>query len=198
LLIFLKAPRPGTVKTRLAQDIGPEAATQIYRQLTERVLETCQSIPSVELWFSPADAIAEIEPWQKPGWTLHPQSDGDLGQRMLHAMSSAFSRSAQRVLVIGTDCPYILRADIETAWAGLTSHDLVLGPAEDGGYWLIGTKEPQPTLFEAVPWSTADVFQVTLDKADALNLKTQLLPTYPDIDTLTDWTHYQTDHITAS
>src|SRR5262249_44785829 len=158
LIVFLKAPRPGAVKTRLANSIGAPAAASAYRHLVETLLHQLQQIGSVDLCFSPDNALAEVQHWLKPGWTSSPQGDGDLGQRLQSAFQRVFQRGAKRVVIIGSDCPSIRAEDIREAWHALQMHDVVLGPATDGGYWLIGLKGSQPHLFRDVRWSAADVF----------------------------------------
>src|SRR5262245_62441377 len=98
-------------------------------------------VEGVELRFTPADAEAEIRPWLRPGWRAVPQCDGDLGVRMMNAFADAFRAGANRVVIIGSDCPYLDAGDVRIAWTQLRACDLVLGPAEDGGYWLIGLRE---------------------------------------------------------
>jgi len=194
LLILLKAPIKGTVKTRLAAETGPAMALDIYRQLLDRVVAAASSLQAVELHYTPAAEAQLVSPWLKPGWSLHPQVDGNLGTRMHHAFSQAFQSGAQRVVMIGTDCPEVNLTDIRSAWAALARHELVLGPAMDGGYWLIGLNRPQPELFRAINWSTATVLTETLDRASQLGLSHHLLRTLSDVDTKADWEAYLARH----
>lgn len=187
LVVFVKAPRPGRVKTRLAAALGPEAAAAAYRALTERVLANVRELPGVELRYAPDDALAEIQPWLQPGWRARPQGEGDLGARLERAFGEAFAEGARRVVVIGSDCPAVSAGDVRAARASLTEADVVLGPARDGGYWLVGLSRPQPALFRDIPWSTDAVFALTRQRARELRLRTALLRELVDVDTLEDW-----------
>ncbi|KAF0173511.1 MAG: hypothetical protein FD161_3805 [Limisphaerales bacterium] len=187
LVVFLKAPRAGAVKTRLAESLGADAACAAYRQLVEALLANLTPLPKAELCFAPLEAAAEIEPWLRPGWTLCPQVGGDLGGRLHAAFDEHFESDAQHVVVIGSDCPDVTAADIEDAWLALEGHDVVLGPALDGGYWLIGLRAPQPTLFTGIPWSTNRVFGETVRRARESDLRVALLRELSDVDTSADW-----------
>lgn len=187
LIIFVKAPRPGGVKTRLAQALGAETACAIYRRLVDRLVRNVAGVPCVALWFSPDDARQEVSVWAQPGWSLHPQGEGDLGHRLAHAFKCGFAGGAQRLVIIGSDCPDVMPADVAEAFEALLAHDVVLGPAQDGGYWLIGLKQMQPELFLEIAWSTAKVLAQTLDKARSQGLTVRLLRTLADVDTERDW-----------
>ncbi len=191
LIIFAKAPRPGMVKTRLAATLGPEAACAAYRELVGQLLANLRALGNVSLHFAPADAAEEIRPWLQKGWTLQAQPEGDLGARMQAAFTSAFASGISRVVLIGSDCPDVTIEDILTAWDSLEKHDVALGPARDGGYWLIGLNQPQPTLFEEIPWSTARVFEKTLRRAESLRLRVHRLRELEDMDTAADWERFK-------
>jgi uncharacterized protein len=195
LIIFAKAPRPGQVKTRLAKSLGAEAACLAYRQLVQTVFENLSRLPSVELRFTPDDALAEIQPWLRKGWSAHPQGEGDLGTRLERAFAEHFAVGAQRIVIIGSDCPEVLTADIDTAWDALHTHDLVLGPAADGGYWLIALCGPQPLLWREIAWSTGQVLEQTLRQAKAAGLRTKLLRMLADVDTAEDWQRFKAAEI---
>jgi len=190
LIIFVKAPRPGAVKTRLASAIGPEAACAAYRTLAKELFSRLESLSTVELRFSPDDAHQEIAAWQRRSWTTRPQGDGDLGRRLQRAFSEAFAQGAGYVTLIGSDCPAITAGDIQAAWTALQTNEVVIGPARDGGYWLIGLREPQPSLFEGIEWSTDRVLEQTLQCARQQNLRVALLRELRDVDTERDWLDY--------
>ena len=187
VVVFLKAPRAGFVKTRLAETLGAEAACAAYRQLAETLLTNLAAWPNAELCFTPADAEPELRPWLRPDWTCRPQSDGDLGARLQAAFAAHFAAKAERVVVLGADCPDVNISDLEAAFASLDAHDVVLGPALDGGYWLIGLRAPQPTLFAHMPWSTDRVFGETMRRAREANLRVATLRELADVDTAADW-----------
>jgi rSAM/selenodomain-associated transferase 1 len=191
LIIFLKAPRPGAVKTRLAQTMGNAAALAAYEQLVEHLLGRLAGLKPVTLQFAPDDAGTEISRWQKPGWALHPQGSGDLGLRLTRAFDAAFSSGARRVVVIGSDCPEVTPEDVCEAWEQLSEHDVVLGPARDGGYWLVALCAARPELFAGIPWSTETVLARTLDRARSLGLRARLLRELSDVDTETEWRAFQ-------
>ena len=185
LIIFVRAPRVGEVKTRLASKLSREGACAAYRQLVQALLRNLRKVAHVELCYTPADAEGEIRPWLQPGWTCTPQVDGDLGVRMLHASAGG------PTLIIGSDCPYVTAKDIREAEDALLSHDVVIGPATDGGYWLIGTRQPQPALFADIAWSSESVLAETLSRARANGLKVHLLRLLTDVDTAEDWEAFQ-------
>ena len=187
-MIFLKAPRPGEVKTRLAASLGPKAAADLYRLLAEQEVRRTLPRPGEYerlFFFSPADASAEIQSWF-PGATLVPQQGADLGARMATAFDEAFGRGARRVAVIGSDVPWVCREIVREAFCSLDDHHVVLGPAGDGGYYLMALDRPRPGLFQGIAWSTPSVLMATAERARALGLRVRLLDVLPDIDTLDD------------
>jgi uncharacterized protein len=190
LIVFVKAPRMGSVKTRLAASIGPKAACEAYQQMVGALSTRICSLRNVQLRVSPNGAESEVQPWQQPGWATAAQGEGDLGARLTTAFADAFRAGAQRVAIIGSDCPYVTIDDIEQAWANLSEHDVVLGPARDGGYWLVGLRQLQAELFREIPWGTADVLRQTVDRARGLNLGVHVLRELSDIDTAEDWREY--------
>ena len=190
LIVLVKAPRAGFVKTRLAAALGPHGALTAYRALVERVLGELSPLRDVELRFAPDDAAAEISTWLRPGWNATPQGEGDLGARMQRAFADAFASGATRVVLIGSDCPHVTTGDIAAAAAALAKHDVVLGPAEDGGYWLVALRAAAPGLFEHMEWSTGGVLAQTLARAQSLGLRVHLLRMLPDVDTVEDWQRY--------
>ncbi|MEO6035615.1 MAG: TIGR04282 family arsenosugar biosynthesis glycosyltransferase [Verrucomicrobiota bacterium] len=190
LIIFVKAPRTGSVKTRIAKSMGDDAACSAYKMLVVRLIENLRLLRQVELRFFPDDAAGEIAPWLQKGWELRPQGDGDLGEKLKRAFLENFESGASRVLIIGSDCPAINADDIERAGAALATCDVVLGPATDGGYWLIGLRQPHPRLFENIPWSTETVLESTLSLARENGLSCHLLRELNDVDLPEDWEKY--------
>jgi rSAM/selenodomain-associated transferase 1 len=170
--------------------VGSRKACVIYRELVATLLRRIGVLKAVELRFSPDDAAAEIQPWLQPGWTTEPQGDGDLGDRLARSFASAFAAGDERVVIVGSDCPEAGSADVRAAWQELKMHDVVLGPAVDGGYWLIGLRAMQAALFEGIPWSGDQVLGQTLQRAKSRGLRVQLLRILADIDTEADWNAY--------
>jgi len=187
LLVFAKAPRAGSVKTRLAIDVGEERAALLYRRMGSRVAEQLRGGPfRVRVCFTPCDAEAELVSWLgTEGLEFRPQSPGDLGTRMSSAFQDAFTE-ADRVCVVGTDAPDVDRALVEEALSRLDSHDAVFGPAMDGGYYLLALRRPVPRLFHEIPWSTRRVLAESLQRAEELGLLVAMLPMLNDIDRVED------------
>jgi rSAM/selenodomain-associated transferase 1 len=188
LIVFVKEPRPGSVKTRFLPALRPEDAADLYRALAEEeIRRTSPESGDYErlFFFAPADARDAIAAWF-PGETLVPQQGADLGARMASAFGEVFRRGANRVAIIGTDVPWVSRALVLDALRGLGQHDVVLGPSHDGGYYLLALDRPRPELFDEIAWSTPQVLPVTLARAKARGLSVQLMEELTDIDTLDD------------
>jgi len=188
LLVFLKEPRPGQAKTRLLPALHPALAARFYRLLAEE--EVHRTAPVADEYarlfcFTPAGAREAIARWF-PGEELWPQPEGDLGIRMAAAFDEGFRRGARRVAIIGTDVPWVSRDTVREAFHALDAHDLVLGPARDGGYYLLSLRAPQPELFAGIAWSTPSVLAETRGKAERLALRVASLETLADLDTLAD------------
>jgi len=188
LLVFAKAPTPGRVKTRLAAEVGDAEAARIYALMGKQVVRQVKDVASTTtVCFDPPEARGQVQAWLgTAGLEFRPQCAGDLGARMEEAFSDAFRRHS-RVLAVGTDTPELTPEGVKEAVQRLGSSDLVLGPARDGGYYLIGLRAPAPRLFQHIPWSTSQVLDRTLELARQLNLGVSLLPTLSDVDTLSDW-----------
>lgn len=187
LIAFAKVPRPGRVKTRLATAIGDAEAASLYRGMGRRVLDGVRGGNyRLVAYIDPAHELAAAREWLgSPGVEFRPQEGGDLGERLADAFRREFQRASQ-VCAIGTDAPAVDRPIVERAFAELSTRDLVLGPALDGGYYLIGSNANRPELFRGVPWSTEEVMTATLARAQALKLRTATLEPLPDIDTVED------------
>lgn len=187
LLVFLKYPAPGRVKTRLAATLGHAAAAQVYRACVELTLEELEGLCShTTLYVSPPESVEACRHWVESTWRVQPQRGDSLGARLRHATQAAFKEGAERVVVIGTDAPWLTAQAVNAAFDALLRDDVVLGPAEDGGYYLIGLSKPMPGLFEGIAWSTAEVYAQTLECARQLNASVHALPTGYDVDTIDD------------
>ena len=192
ILVFLKNPKPGSVKTRLAASVGPERAAEIYRLLTREVFRQLPDSAQVIVMFDPPEAEKEIRDWvqtlsQSNGAMFISQRDVSLGERLSYAFASAFNAGFTRVAAIGTDCIEITPALMNEAFQSLDASDCVIGPAEDGGYYLIALKAPQHGLFKGIAWSTSSVFVQTSARIKELGLSSHLLPRLHDVDDLESW-----------
>jgi rSAM/selenodomain-associated transferase 2/rSAM/selenodomain-associated transferase 1 len=192
LQVFAKAPVPGRVKTRLARTIGDDAAAAAYRALAERTLATAETagragvVGAVELWLDPESDPAAIAPWrERYGVTIETQAGDDLGARMHHALRTSIARG-HSALLIGTDVPGYDVAYLARAAAELERHDAVIGPADDGGYVLIGLAR-DIDVFRGVPWSTPDVMTATRARLAAARASHAELPPLWDVDTHDDF-----------
>jgi rSAM/selenodomain-associated transferase 1 len=186
LLVFLKTARPGAVKTRLAATLGKAAAAELYRVLAEaEVRRTAPRGGEYErrFCFTPKGARAAMKAWF-PGEVFEPQEGADLGARMARAFDQAFRGGARRVAIIGGDVPAVSREIVREAFRSLQDHDVVLGPARDGGYYLLALSRPRPGLFRGIAWGTSSVLAATVKKATGLAVR--LLEPLTDIDTLED------------
>lgn len=188
LIVFVKAPRAGEVKTRLAAALGGPHARELYRLLAEEEIRRTRPAPGEYdrlFFFAPPDARAEVEGWL-PGETCLPQEGADLGARMASAFDAAFARGARRAAIVGTDAPSVSRELVNEALLALADHDMVLGPARDGGYYLMALDRRRPLLFQGIPWSTPGVLAATVERAQVLGLRLSVLEPHSDIDTLED------------
>jgi rSAM/selenodomain-associated transferase 1 len=188
LLIFAKVPLPGLAKTRLIPALGAEGAAALQQRLIRLTLVTAaQSGLATELWCHPdCDQPFFAACGAEFAVELRRQQGADLGERMHHAFVTADAPA----LLIGTDCPALSAQDLCAAAAALNAdHDAVLGPAADGGYYLIGLRRPQPALFHAMPWGTDAVLALTRTRLHAVGLCWHELPLHHDIDTPDDLVH---------
>lgn len=184
IIVFLREPVPGKVKTRLAASIGAEQAAAVYRRLTELTLAAAGNA-GVPVYLS-YDGHLPAPADRSPGFLYTLQSPGDLGARMLHALATAQATHG-RAILIGSDCPDISDGILRNALDHLNSSDVVIGPASDGGYYLIGIAGPPlPGIFSGIPWSTDRVSALTLDRCAAAGLKVSFLPMLSDVDTRED------------
>jgi rSAM/selenodomain-associated transferase 1 len=176
-----KYPEPGGVKTRLARVIGPEVACRLYRAFLRDLAARLAALPCAVSWayWPPASPF----PAMLPGARCRPQRGENLGERMATALAEEFLAATGPVLMIGVDAPHLPAAVLGEAAAALTGGaDVVLGPALDGGYYLIGLRAPRPALFQGIPWSTPGVMQATLAAVHRLGLRPHLLPPSFDVD----------------
>jgi uncharacterized protein len=188
-VVFARAPEPGRVKTRLARELGDAAALAAYRELGALVLARVAGLADCEIIvaFTPAGQEPLVRAWLGGASRYESQADGDLGARMLAAITGRCAAGVAKVLVIGTDCPEVGTDLLEAAFEELDRADAVFGPAADGGYYLVGMTRPIPELFRGIPWGAPGTLAVTLERAAAARIRVALLEERRDIDTAADW-----------
>jgi rSAM/selenodomain-associated transferase 1 len=184
VVVFGREPVPGQVKSRLASEVGPEAAARVYAATLDHTLEIARSsgarvvlslaeVPTGR-WIEEVDCALEI------------QRGHDLGERMDDAFARQFAEGEERVVVVGSDCPWIKPTHIAKAAAKLGGHDTVIGPANDGGYWLVAQKPPGLAMFARIPWSSPETLEKTRQRIAALGGTWTELEELIDIDTKAD------------
>ena len=191
LQIFAKAPIAGQVKTRLMPLLGAAGATAFYQQLVYHALQGFADVYQTQVWCAPDYHHVFFQNCQQNfGVSLQKQQGDDLGQRMLHALST--SRTQQQVLLIGSDCPNLTLADLRQADTALQQgFDVVFAPTEDGGYCLIGWRQPHPSLLLDMQWSVPSVMQQTRLRVQQAQLRSYELPLQWDIDQPADVKRWQ-------
>ena len=184
----MKVPIQGTVKTRLAKAIGAETAARLYRCFVSDTLAGVRRTGyPLLVFFSPPEAAGAVDAWLGEGLTCLPQRGGDLGERMFAAFQEAF-RSCSRAVLIGADCPDLPDEILHEAFACLKTHDAVLGPARDGGYYLIGFSSAgmREEIFEGIAWGSARVFETTMAIMISHDIDVHILPLWRDVDEYDD------------
>ncbi|GAA4342549.1 TIGR04282 family arsenosugar biosynthesis glycosyltransferase [Flaviaesturariibacter amylovorans] len=184
LILFVRRPERGKVKTRVAATAGDDAALAVYERLLAHTHAVTHGL-SCDKYVFYADAIVRDDLWEE-GYHKLLQDRTDLGMRLYSAFRQVFGKGYRNVCVIGSDCPGLTQALLEDAFLRLNDNDLVIGPATDGGYYLLGMRGGTQELFDDVAWSTSGVLRQTLDKARTLGLVTDLLPACSDVDTWDD------------
>lgn len=184
VIVFLKAPIPGLVKTRLVPHFGARGATTLYRAMAMDLLDRLASLTGVdvEIRFAPARQKPLVRDWLGSRWPLAPQRGRDLGARMVGAFGAAFRASCTRCVIVGSDVPELPARLVTSALEHLEREDVVLGPSHDGGYYLVGLREPHRELFTGMPWSTDQVLAETIRRARRKGLRVHLLRALADID----------------
>lgn len=185
--IFGKYWEPGKAKTRLAATIGPERAAALARSMLAATLERFRAAGDVRtLYGSPALRAVELAALAGQAYAYHDQGEGDLGARMARYFSTSLARGAEQVVLIGSDSPTLPIAHVDEAFRRLESHDVVLGPSEDGGYYLIAARHAVPPIFEEMPWSESALWRATLDRLEQSRISYAVLPPWYDIDDFAD------------
>ncbi len=184
-IIFLKAPIPGQVKTRLAKSIGDEHALALYKNFVKDVIGAVRSVGRhLKLFYYPPHAGEILTAWLGKDYKLTPQQGSSLGERMSNAFMHVFDQGYYQAALIGTDIPDLPRHIPNEAFSRLETSDAVIGPALDGGYYLIGFKAKTfcPAVFEGIPWGSATVFEKTIRCFNKNKIELHHLPMMQDID----------------
>lgn len=181
LIIFVKNPEKGKVKTRLAKDIGDEKAVDIYKKLLQHTHHITNQL-SVEKYVYYGGYIDWNDMWDLDVYNKRIQVEEDLGGRMIHAFSELYEREHDKVIIIGSDCNELSTKILQSAFNSLDDNDVVLGPTYDGGYYLIGMKKLHADLFTGKNWSTESVFEQTIKSIDENDLSYSVLPKLNDVD----------------
>ena len=199
LTIFTRYPEPGQTKTRLISALGKDGAAALQKELTEKTVQKIDLLVQTTTYepviYFEGGELASMQSWLGQDRHYIQQGAGDLGEKLKRAFDDAFSAGAQRVVTIGCDCPGLAKEHINRAFDALYFNELVLGPATDGGYYLIGLKRPLDELFENIPWGTDKVFDTTVSLAQQLGLSTEILEELHDVDRPEDLKHL--DHNTS-
>jgi rSAM/selenodomain-associated transferase 1 len=181
--LFAKYWQPGQVKTRLAKQIGAERAATVYSHFVTTLLQRLGDCGEQRiLAYAPSERGSQFATILPDGWQLQSQADGDLGLRMKSFFEQRFAAGCQRVVLLGSDSPNVPLEYVSEAFELLRQHNVVAGPTEDGGYWLIGAAGDVPDIFEAIPWSTPQVWPATLEAIGSAGLSHAIVPTWYDVD----------------
>lgn len=185
LIIFYRNPRRGAVKTRLAATVGDEKALSIYLALCEHTRKITEPLPADKIVFY-SDLIEDNDLWAGELYGKAVQDGSDLGARMYNAFIEGFRRGYERICVIGTDCYDLTTSILQEAFLALTSSDVVIGPAADGGYYLLGMRKVPVEIFTNKSWGSDKVLAETLKDLDELRAAYVMLPVLRDVDSEQD------------
>jgi len=194
IIVMVKAPRPGQVKTRLSPYIQPEEAAALAACFAQDTINSVRKLTeTILIAYSPVDGQEELETLlgERLHWTA--QRGKDLGERMQNACEDAAALGFGPLVLLGTDSPTFPTYAVRRAFELLEEFDVVFGPAEDGGYWCVGLRQPLPGLFEGITWSTSTVFAQTLTRAQELDLSCMVVDTWYDVDTPADLAYLCSD-----
>lgn len=189
VIVFVKNAIPGKVKTRLAKTIGKDEALRVYLRLLAITKEEVSKVRAEkEVWY--AWEVSENDIWDENYFKKKVQIEGDLGEKMKDAFKKSFDSGGEKIVLIGSDCPTLTNEVLEQAFNELNTSDVVFGPSEDGGYYLIGMSSFNPEVLEGIDWSTEKVMEQTEAKAKHIGIKLTKLKYLNDIDTEQDWKEY--------
>ena len=185
LLIFVKHPVPGKVKTRLAASIGHDQAVKVYQELLRHTQEISTPLSVAKTVFY-GNEVPEQDLWSEAGYPRFLQQGPGLGERMEQAFSWGFQKGYKHIVIIGSDCAQLNTEILQEAFDRLRKQDAVIGPAQDGGYYLLGMNSLIPGIFSHKEWSTDTVFSATIRNFELGDFSYSLLPTLSDVDTIED------------
>lgn len=186
LILFVKNPLPGHAKTRLAKYMGQGKALEIYQQLLTQTFHMADKVDA-DKWVFYSLSTEDTKAYQPSPYPRFLQQGEDLGQRMHHAFEQGFEAGYERMVLVGSDIMELQHFTIEDAFDGLMNHHVSMGLAEDGGYYLMGLKEPNARLFENMEWSVPTVAEETAKRVIQEGYTLCQLPMMNDIDTPEDW-----------
>jgi len=194
VVIMAKAPVPDQVKTRMIPSLGPEVVSSLYYNFLLDKIEQVKNIDAQPfIAYTPQTELAFFRSIAPSGFNLINQVGADLGKRLINVSKRLFGQGYKKVLILDSDTPNLHIEYLKKGIEQLDKSDVVLGPCEDGGYYLIGLRTSQPLLFEDIPWSTSRVTELTMKKAQSSGLTVFLLEKWYDIDTIDDLLHLKRD-----
>lgn len=186
IIIFVRNPELGKVKTRLAATVGDDKALGVYKQLLAHTMQVADESHAAKFVFY-HEQITKDDIWNKKDFYKKLQSGTDLGEKMKNAFSDVFNEGYHEVIIIGSDCLQLNAAVVDEAFTSLYEKDTVIGPAKDGGYYLLGMKKVHEFLFDNKVWSTDTVFTDSLADIQLHQLTNAILTVLTDVDTEEDW-----------
>ena len=188
LMVFVKNLIPGTVKTRIAKDIGMDAAIEVYKELLVYTAEVVDKVDNEKtdkgIYYN--QYVELYDDWDNDAYQKHVQEGNELGDKMLHAFTTAFEKGYEKIVIIGSDSLEVTEKHIQEAFTALDKNDLVFGPAEDGGYYLLGLNNIFPAIFEEKEYSHQHVLNEAIDEVEKFGMSYHLLERLHDIDTMED------------
>jgi rSAM/selenodomain-associated transferase 1 len=188
IAVMAKQPEPGKVKTRLCPPLTPEQAADLYEAFFLDTVSLISGIQHTEVFvaYDPDTALNFFSRTMSATVKCIPQGPGDLGNRLSGISTIVFSHGYTKVIMLASDAPHLPQECIQLAFTRLDDTDVILGPCDDGGYYLIGLRFPAPEVFEGIPWSTSRVLDLTIERAHEAGMTCELLPPCYDIDTWED------------
>jgi rSAM/selenodomain-associated transferase 1 len=195
IVIIAKEPKSGSVKTRLTPPLDSQTASKIYHNLLLDRIEQVESLKEADHFvaYFPKSSLHFFENIIPSSFLLLPQKGKDLGERLSNIFNDLFEDGYERILILDSDSPNLPSKNISKGLEMLKNADLVLGPCEDGGYYLVGLSSNMPQIFQGIPWSTSEVTELTVKKAKAMDKKISILEKWYDVDTIEDLKRLRTE-----